>query len=198
MGGLSFYSMRHMIRSLRGRILEVHASFAILEVNGIGYEIRTTNSVLTSLIAGSENLLYIHDHLREDSHDLYGFSAFTDLELFERLLSVSGVGPKVALTLMSAGSAASVRKAISDGNLDFLTSISGVGKKTAQKIILDLKGKIVEEEGVGSADAEVIDALVSLGYSSQAARQAVQALSVDIVDVSARVREALKKLSKTK
>lgn len=185
-----------MIRSLRGNILEVHVSFCILDVGGLGYEIRTTGSVLSGLTAGEGILFYIHDHIREDAHDLYGFLAYGDLELFERLLSVSGVGPKVALTLMSAGSAGSVRKAILDGDLGFLTSIPGVGKKTAQKIILDLKGRLVEEEGMSSGDAEVVEALVSLGYASGDARKAVQALPVSVVDVSARIREALKMLSK--
>lgn len=187
-----------MIRTLRGTVLEVHASFCILEVSGLGYEIRTTGSILSNLSGntGQSTLLYIHDHIREDSHDVYGFVSYGDLELFERLLSVSGVGPKVALTLMSAGSAASVRKAILDGDLTFLTSIPGVGKKTAQKIVLDLKGRLVEEEGLGEGDAEVVDALVSLGYASGDARKAVQLISPDIVDVSARIREALKRLSK--
>lgn len=185
-----------MIRTLRGTILEIHASFCILEVAGIGYEIRTTGTVLSGLASDTASLFYIHDHIREDARDLYGFLSYADLELFERLLSVSGVGPKVALTLMSAGSASSVRKAILDGDLAFLTSISGVGKKTAQKIILDLKGRLVEEEGMGTGDTEVVEALVSLGYASGDARKAVQALSPDVVDVSARVREALKMLSK--
>lgn len=185
-----------MIRTLRGNVLEVHVSFCILEVAGVGYEVRTTGSVLSSISAGTPSLFYVHDHIREDARDLYGFLAYDQLELFERLLSVSGVGPKVALTLMSAGSAGSVRKAILEGDLNFLTSIPGVGKKTAQKIVLDLKGRLVEEEGMSSGDTEVIDALVSLGYASGDARKAVQALPASIVDVSARIREALKMLSK--
>ncbi|MCC7357010.1 Holliday junction branch migration protein RuvA [Candidatus Uhrbacteria bacterium] len=187
-----------MIRTLRGTVLELHAGFCILEVSGLGYEIRTTVSNLSHLstILGQSILLYIHDHIREDSHDVYGFNQYSDLELFERLISVSGVGPKVALLIMSAGSASSVKKAILDGNLTFLTSISGVGKKTAQKIVLDLKGHLVEEEGFGENDTEVIEALVSLGYASDDARKAVQILSPEITEVSARIREALKKLSK--
>lgn len=185
-----------MIGSLRGTVVEVHASFFLLEVNGVGYRVRSAASVLSSLCVGAERFVYIHDHVREDARDLFGFLSWSEQELFERLLSVSGVGPKVALTILSAGSVDAVRRAIMQGDLAMLTSVPGVGKKTAQKIVLDLKGQLVEEDGMVEGDGEVIDALVSLGYQTQTAREALRAVSVEIVEVSARVREALKHLAK--
>ncbi len=185
-----------MIASLRGAVLEIHASFFFLEVQGVGYCIRTTSNVLASLSIGTELLVYIHDHVREDAHDLYGFLTRSDEELFERLLTVSGVGPKVALTILSLGNADTVRRAILEGDLATLTSVPGVGMKTAQKIVLDLKGQIVEEGTMGAKDVEVVDALVSLGYTASHARAALKSVPPDIADVSARVREALKLLAK--
>ncbi len=184
-----------MIGSLRGRVLEVHAAAFLLEVNGIGYVVRAANTTLSLVKASEDHFVYIHDHVREDSHDLFGFLAHPDLELFERLLAISGVGPKVALTILSVGAADAVRRAILQGDLALLTSVPGVGKKTAQKIILELKGQLVEEESLTPGDGEVIEALVSLGYTAQSSRDAVKRISPDIVDVAARVRETLKYLS---
>lgn len=183
-----------MIGSLRGTVLEVHASFFLLEVAGVGYQIRASIPTLTKLVTGETGFVYIHDHLREDAHDLFGFLNRTELDLFERLLGVSGVGPKVALTLLSAGEVNAVHDAIIRGDLEFMTSVPGVGKKTAQKIILELKGKLVESADVLPADVEVLDALQSLGYGSSEAREALKRISPD-GDVSTRVREALRQLA---
>jgi Holliday junction DNA helicase RuvA len=111
------------------------------------------------------------------------------------MISVSGVGPKVALAMMSIGSAESLKRAIMNGDLATLTSVPGIGKKIAQKIILELKGKIVDDDGVSGTDREVMDALVSLGYSAAQAKDALQGVSAEITDVSERVREALRRLS---
>ncbi|MFZ2803846.1 MAG: Holliday junction branch migration protein RuvA [Patescibacteria group bacterium] len=185
-----------MIGSLRGAVLEIHPTFLLLEVQGIGYAVKASSQVLTTVRPGSEFFIYTHDHVREDAHDLYGFATRSEQELFERLLSVSGVGPKVALSILSAGPFDSVRRAIMAGNLDMLTSMPGIGKKTAQKIILELKGQLVEEESMPTGDGEVLEALVSLGYSREQAREALKAVPSDITDVSLRVREALRHLAK--
>lgn len=185
-----------MIGSLRGEILEVHPTKALLEVQGVGYIIKASIPTLTSLKAGAERLLYIHDHVREDAHDLYAFTVHEELAFFEKLISISGVGPKVALTIMSAGSLDSVRRAVMAGDLATLTSVPGVGTKTAQKIVLELKGQLVDEQGASSEDREVIEALVSLGYAASQAREALKNVSAAITDTSERVREALRNLSK--
>ena len=168
----------------------------LLEVAGIGYQVKLSPAALSDLKDGEEAFLYTHDHVREDSHDLYGFLESEDLILFEQLLGISGVGPKVAMTILSVGSADTVRRAVMNGDLATLTSVPGVGKKTAQKIILELKGQLVEATIESSADRDVIEALQSLGYSAQQAREAVKQISPDVVDTPARVREALRLLSK--
>lgn len=185
-----------MIGSLRGTVIEVHPTFALLEVGGVGYAIKASATLLSSLHRDREILLYIHDHVREDARDLYGFSSRAEQEFFERLLSVSGVGPKVALSILSAGPFESVRRAILLGDLELLTSMPGIGKKTAQKIILELKGQLVEEEALPSGESEVLEALVSLGYSREQARGALQHVPPEVTDVSLRVREALRHLAK--
>ncbi|MBP9864469.1 Holliday junction branch migration protein RuvA [Patescibacteria group bacterium] len=184
-----------MIGSLRGMVSEIHAASILLEVAGVGYIVRVSSSTLTSVKKDDPCFMYIHDHVREDSHDLFGFIHHAEMELFERLLSVSGVGPKVALTILSVGSYDTVYRAILQGDLTMLTSMPGVGKKTAQKIILDLKGQLVEDETVTGTDGEVIDALVSLGYAMPKAREVVKSLTGTETDVAQRIREALKYLS---
>ncbi|MFA4955248.1 MAG: Holliday junction branch migration protein RuvA [Patescibacteria group bacterium] len=183
-----------MIASLRGRVLEVHAGYLILEVNGVGYQIKASASVLAKVHAGDERLFYIHDHVREDVRDLYGFVSSREQEFFEKLLAVSGVGPKVALTIMSVGQIDQVKSAVMRGDLALLTSVPGVGTKTAQKIVLELKGQLVEADGAPE-DSEVVDALVSLGYSAQQARAALKSLPHDL-EVPERVRQALKYLGR--
>ncbi len=185
-----------MIGSLRGRVLEVHATFFILEVGGVGYAVKASSSVLSSVKAGDESLFYIHDHVREDSRDLYGFSSWSEQEFFEKLLNVSGVGPKVALTLMSSGSIGQVKAAVMQGDLALLTSVPGVGKKTAQKIVLELKGQLVDVEDAVPGDSEVVDALVSLGYSAQQVRETLKFLPSTTTGIPERIREALKYLGK--
>jgi len=182
-----------MIGSLRGHVLEKGPTWILLEVAGIGYRIKTTPSVLSALSQG-EVFVYTHDHVREDAHELFGFQTMMDLELFERLLGISGVGPKSALTIMSVGSADQVKQAIMSGDLAMLTSVPGVGKKTAQKIILELKGQLVDPDTGNSADHDVIDALVGLGYTAQQTKEVLKL--VKATDPSEKIREALRYLSK--
>lgn len=182
-----------MIGSLRGMVAEIHPDFLLLEVGGIGYRVRATIPTLVSLRVGEEAKLYIHDHVREDSHDLFGFRIMDEMSFFERLLDVSGVGPKVALSVLSAGTFDEVRRAVAEADLARLTASPGVGTKTAQKIVLELKGKLVDvDEGT---DRDTVEALISLGYSQVQARDAVKAVDRAVTDPSERVRVALKSLS---
>ena len=182
-----------MIGSLRGQILEKGPTWLLLEVAGIGYRIKTSPAVL-SILDSSNAFLYTHDHIREDAHDLFGFLSLDDLDLFERLLTISGVGPKSAMTIMSVGTADQVKKAIMTGDLAMLTSVPGVGKKTAQKIILELKGLLVDVDTGSGLDTDVIDALVGLGYSTQQSKDVLK--YVKATEPSEKIREALKYLSK--
>ncbi len=184
-----------MIGSLRGTILDVTPTDLLLEVAGVGYRIVVAPATLAKYRTQEACFLYIHDHIREDAHDLYGFTGKDELSLFERLISVSGVGPKVGLAILSLGSAETVKRAIMSGDLSTLTSVSGVGTKIAQKVILELKGQLVDLESASGPDREVIDALVALGYSMSQAKEAMKRVSPETSDVSLRVKEALRNLS---
>ena len=185
-----------MIGSLRGTVIERAAQYILLEVGGVGYRVGVTPGLLALTKTGEQLFLYVHEVIREDAHDLYGFLSQDDLQLFLKLLSVSGVGPKVANTILSIGTAEAVRKAVMSGDVDTLTSVPGVGKKTAQKIVLELRGQLVETDTATGEDAEVIGALQALGYSAQDARAALKAVDASVSGVSDRLRAALKSLSK--
>ena len=184
-----------MIGSLRGRIVEKSLAWVLLEVGGVGYKVFLSPAILSELKMEAETFLYIHDHIREDARDLYGFLTLSDLELFQRLINISGIGPKAAANILSLG-ADVVREAIMKGDLGRLSSAPGVGKKTAQKIILELKGQLVDEAAMPMGDMEVVEALQSLGYTAHDAREALKGVSEKTKDVSERVREALKYLSR--
>lgn len=181
-----------MIGSLRGTVLEVHPAYALIEVQGVGFNVKSNISILSGLKVGEERLFYIHDHVREDARDLFAFNSLPELQFFEKLLSISGVGPKVALTLMSVGPIDSVRRAVMAGDIALLTSVPGVGTKTAQKIILELKGQIVEENEAGGEEREALEAMVALGYSVSQAQAALKKVDSEIKDTAERVREALR------
>lgn len=184
-----------MIGSLRGSVIEKSLTWVLLEVGGIGYKVFLSSSLLSDVRGEGETFLYIHDHIREDARDLYGFLTLGDLELFQRLINISGIGPKAAANILSLGAEA-VREAILQGDVTRLSSAPGVGKKTAQKIILELKGQLVDEAAMPSGDVEVVEALKSLGYSANDAREALKGVSDATKDVSERVREALKQLAR--
>ncbi len=183
-----------MIASLRGKILEKGPNWLLMEVGGIGYRLKAAPAVITGVHQDRETFLYTYHHVREDAEELFGFLSMADLDLFESLLGISGVGPKVAMTIMSVGSADQVKRAIMSGDLATMTSVPGVGKKTAQKIILELKGQLVEMDGSSGEDSDVLDALVGLGYSTQQAKDVLKHVKSE--DPGERIKEALKFLSK--
>lgn len=192
-----------MIGSIRGRLLEKNPPQILVETNGVGYEIDVPMSTLYNLPdIGAEVFLYTHYVVREDAELLFGFSTKAERSLFRLLIRISGIGPKIALSILSGISASMLAQAVSQAEPGLLTRIPGVGKKTAERIVLELKGKI--DTVVGSADsqtptsgakADIISALVSLGYSEREALQAVKGLAADVT-VNDGIREALKALSK--
>jgi Holliday junction DNA helicase RuvA len=135
--------------------------------------------------------------VREDAFDLYGFLEPTELEFFEMLISVSGIGPKGALAILGIASIETLRKAIGTGDTSYLTKISGIGRKTAEKIVIELRDKMGEEKGGTSLQGELdaLEALKSLGYSQNEARDALKKVSPD-TDTNTKIREALKILGK--
>ena len=192
-----------MIGSIRGRLLEKNPPQILVETNGVGYEIDVPMSTLYNLPdIGAEVFLYTHYVVREDAELLFGFSTKAERSLFRLLIRISGIGPKIALSILSGISASILAQDVSQAEPGLLTRIPGVGKKTAERIVLELKGKI--DTVVGSADsqtptsgakADIISALVSLGYSEREALQAVKGLAADVT-VNDGIREALKALSK--
>jgi Holliday junction DNA helicase RuvA len=170
-----------MIAHLRGRILEKNPSRVILEAAGVGYEVAISVSSFSDLPAeGSDVSLYIYTHVREDTLALYGFLRRDEKRLFERLISVSGIGPKLAITVLSGIAAETLVAALRGNDLAALTRIPGVGKKTAERMVLELRDKL---DGLAAQpvappasrmEEDVISALVNLGYQRQAAEQAVR------------------------
>ena len=172
-----------MIASLEGIIDAVIKDSLIVNVNGIGFKIAVTTTVLSEMgITGREVKLYTHFHIREDDMSLFGFGSLDELKLFETLISVSGLGPKTGMAMLSAMSADQVAMAIASGSVEILTTIPGIGKKTADRLILELKDKVggvMISSPAGKAaqeNADVVSALVSLGYSVQETTKAVNAL----------------------
>lgn len=191
-----------MISRLKG-ILETKAEkYVIMDIGGVGFKVFVSAATLESLpAAGQSAALHTHLNVREEALDLYGFLTQEELKLFELLLTISGVGPKVALGVLSIASVKTLVSAIAKGEVEFLTKVSGIGTKIAQKIILELKDKIVKlgfEAGEAATleDYEVIDALIGLGYTPNQARRAVRDLPKNIKGVEKRIKEALKTLGK--
>jgi holliday junction DNA helicase RuvA len=185
-----------MIATLSGRITEILPDAVILEVSGIGYEVFTSAEELTKLTTGSSIQLYIYDHIREDLHNLYGFKALSTKQLFVQLLSVSGVGPKMAMQILSSGEAR-LRQAIASGNPALLKGVAGVGTKTAERVIVDLKDKLGSaKSGLAPITDETYQALVALGYSAAEATDSVSRLPADVTDPSERVKLALKQIKR--
>lgn len=183
-----------MISLIRGKVVYLGDDTAVLENNGLGYEVFVSRSVKNDLKLGEPTVLWTHEYIREDSRELFGFRNPDELKFFRRLISISGVGPKMALRLFELGKLEDIKKAVLSGRAEFLSEAQGVGSKTAQKIILELRGKIDLDETSGSDD--VIDALIHLGYSRQEAKTVTSKIPSALTASEARLREALKILGK--
>ena len=183
-----------MIGSIRGKVVLKTGKFLILEASGVGYKISATPDTLVKVSKTSEEIfLWVHTHVREDAIDLYGFLDRENLEFFEMLLGVPTIGPKSALAILGIATIETLRKAISTGDTAYLTKVSGIGRKTAGKIVVELRDKIGEEkEGVSlQGELDVLEALKSLGYSQYEAREALKKVAAS-TDTNSKIREALK------
>jgi len=169
-----------MIASLKGKLESLGGDGAVIDVGGIGFRVYMPTSTLTTLGAvGGEVKLYTHLHLREDNATLYGFASSGELELFRVLIGITGLGPRLALAIISAMDIESLAAAIATGNADLLTGIPGIGKKMANRLVLELKDKLGAGLAIAPAaqaaqeNADVLAALTSLGYSVSEATRAV-------------------------
>lgn len=188
-----------MIGHVEGTVKAVRSSFAIVSAGGVGYKIASTKDVLQDLHEGQPASLWIYTAIREDAFDLFGFSSEADLDFFELLLTVSGIGPKSALGILNIAPAATLRSAIAAGNDSYLTNVSGIGKKTAQKILFELKDKVsvTDANPMLRSEEDALEAMKALGYSMQEARDALKHVPSEITGSQARLREALRLLGRT-
>jgi Holliday junction DNA helicase RuvA len=189
------WSGEAMIDYLRGRLVARESDYIVLDVHGVGYRVFCPNPFAAPLKDGEETTFYIHYHVREDAHLLFGFPTREEQQLFRRLLEVTGIGPKVALGVLAGGRPETIVAAIRQENVSFLTKLPGIGRKTAQRIILDLKDKLAgaaaggpeAAAALGAADAaaaggadsgaagawgEAKEALLALGYTESEADRA--------------------------
>jgi Holliday junction DNA helicase RuvA len=187
-----------VISRLRGKAVAWDADGLVLDVNGVGYRLHATPAAVKKADGAGEVVLETHLHVREDAMQLFGFADADERELFAQLLAVSGVGPKVALAIVSGYSPAELRRAIVREDDALFQTIPGIGKKTAQRVVLELKEKIaplaaVEAPHLGAGDGHIVarDALVELGYSAAEAEQRLATVDPDLPPAE-RVREALR------
>jgi holliday junction DNA helicase RuvA len=184
-----------MIGSLEGVVFAKRAGFILVSVSGVGYKIAATRETLAKLKEGRSAALWTHLAVREDALDLYGFYTEEEMLFFELLLTVSGIGPKSALAVLDLADIKTLRSAIASANASYLTKVSGIGKKTADKIVFELKekvGKNVNEGGVLSGEEEALEAMRTLGYTPAEARDALRKVPSEVKGGSARLREALR------
>ncbi len=192
-----------MIAHLSGKLLFSSERFVVIDVNGVGYKVRVTMDTLRSLReTEDENVsLWIHTSVREDALDLYGFGNHEELDFFEQLISVSGIGPRTGLGILNIAPVNHLRQAIAAGDTGTLTKVSGIGSKGAQKIILELRDKMsshaTEADGAMlREEQDAIAGLVALGYAEREARDALKKVPPETKGTSARIKEALKRIGK--
>jgi Holliday junction DNA helicase RuvA len=190
-----------MLATLYGTVTEKIEGVLVLDVRGVGYGLHVTNEDFGRLAPGTETKMYIYEHIREQAHDLFGFSTRDTQNLFEQLLNVNGVGPKMALNILSIGTAAEVRGAIASADTKTIQRANGVGKRVAERVVVELKDKVglagvdLQSTGILQGDGllmqdEAIEALVSLGYSPVDAAQALKNIDPQL-PTEARVKKAL-------
>ena len=188
-----------MISHLNGTIIYKTDKLLIVDVGGVGYRVYGTTELISKAKENETVKVWTYLAVRENAMDLYGFVNKEELDFFELLNTISGIGPKTAIGILNVANVASLRRAISTGETAHLTKVSGLGKKMADKIVLELKGKLgsYEEIALGlKEEIDALEALKSLGYSHKEAREALQEIDKAITTTSGRVKAALKHLGK--
>lgn len=199
-----------MFYYLNGVVAEMEANLAVIDCGGVGYACATTNYTLSQLKKGERAKLYTYMNVREDAVELFGFASQSELHSFKLLLGVSGVGPKAALSILSANTPANLAMAVVMGDEKALTAAPGIGKKIAQRIILELKDKLAKEQSSFSGDTGAIlpvavpddktreagAALAVLGYSASEVAAALKGIDMDALPLEEIIRQALKRMVK--
>ncbi|HWQ04144.1 MAG TPA: Holliday junction branch migration protein RuvA [Longilinea sp.] len=192
-----------MIANIQGEVLSQGSDFLVVRIGGVGLKVFTPTATCMAARAGQFTFLHTHLVVREDSLTLFGFESEMERDYFNLLLGVNGVGPRIALAIISVLSVDTIRRAVLSEQVDIFSRVPGVGKKTAQKILLHLQGKVGTESVLDKAanlmdvDSEVLDALTGLGYSIVEAQSAIQSIPRDTArDVEERLRLALQFFSK--
>lgn len=189
-----------MIAHVKGQVVEKFAGALIVDVGGVGYEIQTAHDDYETAVLGETRKFYTYHHVREQSEELYGFSSLAAKKLFELLITVQGVGPKAALAILSLGPSEHVRNAIANGDSTYVTQANGVGKKTAERVVIDLSDKVglptYYQTGTPvqieiNTNDEAVEALIALGYTLADATKALEGVDTKL-PTSKRVTEALK------
>ena len=193
-----------MIGYLSGTVKAVRKNYIILATDYVGYKVFVIPQISLAMEPGKKLSLYIYTHVREDQLALFGFPTLSELEFFEMLISVSGIGPKLALSIMSLADLTIIKSGIVNQDATVFTKVSGVGRKTAERLIVELKEKILPETAevaagmaeVSQAHADVLDVLEALGYSKAEARGALATLPKEVTDSQEKIREALRALAR--
>jgi holliday junction DNA helicase RuvA len=189
-----------MIAKLKGKTEYLRDNYVVIDVNNVGYKVHLSAYTFGKVAALKEVELFVHTYVREDTLALYGFLVFEELEMFELLISISGIGPKAATGILSIATPKTIKTAILNEDPSILTKVSGIGKKTAERVILELKNKVADisvgDKEEVAIDTDAIEALISMGYTVTEARDALKSVSTDIKDVGERIKVALKNLGK--
>ena len=191
-----------MIAKLKGTIDFMHENYVVVDVSGVGYKV-FVSAYVAGKISGMDAVeIFTHTYVREDTLALYGFLAVEELEMFELLISISGIGPKAAMSILSIADPATIKSAIVNEDPTILTKVSGVGKKTAQRVIIELKNKVgnitisASEKLEIASDSDTLEALIAMGYSIAQAREALKLVPKEVKDIGERVKTALRSMSR--
>lgn len=187
-----------MIYSLKGKLALKRDDYLVVDIGGIGLKIMSSFKTIRNLPQIGESVdIFTYLHVKEDALELYGFLDKEELEFFEMLIGISGIGPKSAIGILSIEKVEKLKAAISEGRSELLTKASGIGKKTAERIILELRGKLKQKEsakivGLMESDQDIIEALANLGYTKSQAKEALGKVDAKITRVEERIKEALR------
>lgn len=191
---------KNMFAKIKGKLEYIKDNYAVIGVGGLGYKVFTTPYTLGKIAGHEEVEFFLYTQVREDILALYGFLTMEELEMFELLISISGVGPKAGIGILTVAVPKTIKTAILNEDSSILTRVSGIGKKTADRIILELKNKVADlpdsEKDSAVSDMDAIEALAGMGYSAAEARDALKLVPKEVQEVGKRIKMALQNLGK--